>query len=131
MDVKPRLIRVYTLKYPRYFCSEVNYIDKFYLPLEWDSFKQFYQDAVELGYGIVEMNRVVEGSRKKLYFHVYFAPLDADTAPRMYVTKLSEYAPLTPQPGYQEVVEETFGQSTYRTIHKVQGGKFRSRSNRI
>lgn len=130
MDVKPRYIRVYMLDHPRYICAESRFIDKFCLPLEWDSFKQFYQDAMELGYGIVEISRAVEFKHDPL-FYVYFAPLDSMKVPGQYVTKLSDYAPLTPQPGYQEVVEETFGQFTYRTVHKVQGGKFRTRANRI
>lgn len=131
MDTQHRVLLIFQLKHPRYICVDADYIMKIYLPLEWDKFKDYYKRMVEQGYGIVEMSRFTKPNYNIEFFQVFFGPLGFTDVPRLYVSKLSDYAPLSPQPGYQEVVEETFGQFTYRTVHKVQGGKFRTRANRI
>lgn len=130
MELKPRIIRITLIPYPRYICSEVLGFRKFYLPEDWDKFKAFYKQWADYGYGIIEIGRIA-GYRDVENFDVCIGPLDSDEAPRDYVTKLSDYAPITPQPGYQEVVQEIFIDRPYLTLHKVQGMRFKSVSNII
>lgn len=130
MQLKPRIIRITLIPYPRYICSETIGFRKFYLPEDWDKFKAFYKQWVDCGYVIIEIGRVGRCGGIQI-FDVCLGPLDSDEAPRNYVTKLSDYAPITPQPGYQEVVQELFLDRPYLTLHKVQGMRFKSVSNII